>query len=245
MRPRAVVAAAVAFPNAAAAEDALLDTVKQLRGRGATATSEQEAAVAAAVAALEADGGVPEPADSPLVEGVWTLLYTSKSSFDIRNPLGARVDGSAPGLERIFRVLTGTDASSAAAAPASSSPIQRTITSNDNFTVLQTVALRASPQRVDNTVDFGPSIGTLLLEAEASVPVSPGKRRIDFRFAGGYFETAELPFVGRVRIPYPVPFKLLGDEAKGWLDTVYLSERVRISRGNKGTTFILCKRREQ
>jgi len=33
--------------------------------------------------------------------------------------------------------------------------------------------------------------------------------------------------------------RLLGDEAKGWLDTTYLSPQVRISRGNKGTTFIL------
>ncbi len=64
----------------------------------------------------------------------------------------------------------------------------------------------------------------------------------------------------------PVPFKLLGDEAKGcaslscwllsalkrrvltrcarggsWLDTTYLSERVRVSKGNKGTTFILAR----
>jgi hypothetical protein len=28
---------------------------------------------------------------------------------------------------------------------------------------------------------------------------------------------------------------------KGWIDVTYLSERVRISRGNKGTTFILKK----
>ena len=27
-----------------------------------------------------------------------------------------------------------------------------------------------------------------------------------------------------------MPFKLLGDEAKGWLDTTYLSPRLRISR---------------
>lgn len=33
--------------------------------------------------------------------------------------------------------------------------------------------------------------------------------------------------------------RLLGDEAKGWLDTTYLSSQLRISRGNKGTTFIL------
>lgn len=32
-----------------------------------------------------------------------------------------------------------------------------------------------------------------------------------------------------------MPFKLLGDEAKGWLDTTYLSRNgnLRISRGNK------------
>jgi hypothetical protein len=39
-----------------------------------------------------------------------------------------------------------------------------------------------------------------------------------------------------------VPFRLLGNEAKGWLDTTYLSERLRVSRGNKGTTFILKRR---
>jgi hypothetical protein len=40
-----------------------------------------------------------------------------------------------------------------------------------------------------------------------------------------------LPF----KVPYPVPFKLLGDEAKGWLDTTYLSPTgaLRISKGNK------------
>ena len=44
-----------------------------------------------------------------------------------------------------------------------------------------------------------------------------------------------------LRLPYPVPFKLLGKEAEGYLDTLYLSDRVRISRGNKGTTFVLVR----
>ena len=42
-----------------------------------------------------------------------------------------------------------------------------------------------------------------------------------------------------------MPFKLLGDEAKGWLDTTYLGEDVRISRGNKGTTFVLVRERSE
>ena len=46
-------------------------------------------------------------------------------------------------------------------------------------------------------------------------------------------------------MPYPVPFALLGDEAKGWLDTSYLGRDVRISRGNKGTTFVLVREAEE
>ena len=69
-----------------------------------------------------------------------------------------------------------------------------------------------------------------------------------FRFTRGFFSLRFLPF----SIPYPVPFRLLGDKAKGWLDITYLSHRsrqqrpvvgkpLRISRGNKGTIFVLIK----
>ena len=68
----------------------------------------------------------------------------------------------------------------------------------------------------------------VLAQAEASI--KDGKR-ILFRFDKAAFSFKFLPF----KVPYPVPFRLLGDEAKGWLDTTYLSEsgNLRISRGNK------------
>ena len=46
-----------------------------------------------------------------------------------------------------------------------------------------------------------------------------------------------LPF----SIPYPVPFRILGDERKGWIDVTYMSQdrTFLLSRGNKGTLFIL------
>ena len=205
-----------------------------MRGRGAGASAQQESALLAALSALEADGGVANPVDSPLIEGEWRLLYTSKSKFDPSNPLGARVDGSAPGLEQLFRTLFGkTVADGAAQVVASSSPIQRTITSNDAFTVLQNVRLSGPDPVVDQVVRFGDA-GELLLRASASTP-AVSRQRIDFAFEMGEFSFKALPF----RIPYPVPFALLGDEAKGWLDTRYLSERVRVSVGNKGTTFVL------
>lgn len=57
--------------------------------------------------------------------------------------------------------------------------------------------------------------------------------RINFQFDKAGFALSFLPF----KIPYPVPFKLLGDETKGWIDITYLSEdgQLRLTRGNKGT----------
>lgn len=65
---------------------------------------------------------------------------------------------------------------------------------------------------------------------QAAASIENGKR-ILFRFDRAAFTFKFLPF----KVPYPVPFKLLGDEAKGWLDTTYLSHsgNLRISRGNK------------
>lgn len=56
-----------------------------MKSRGQSGTSEQEAAVAQALEVLEADGGVADPALSPKIEGKWRLIYTSKSSFDMKN----------------------------------------------------------------------------------------------------------------------------------------------------------------
>ncbi|RRT51313.1 hypothetical protein B296_00033093, partial [Ensete ventricosum] len=64
----------------------------------------------------------------------------------------------------------------------------------------------------------------------AAATIKDGKR-ILFQFDRAAFSFRFLPF----KVPYPVPFRLLGDEAKGWLDTTYLSHtgNIRISRGNK------------
>ena len=61
--------------------------------------------------------------------------------------------------------------------------------------------------------------------------------RISFVFDQGNFD------IGSFQVPYTVPFRLpiLRDAVKGWIDITYLSESLRISRGNKGTTFILAK----
>ncbi|KAF8759236.1 hypothetical protein HU200_010266 [Digitaria exilis] len=120
--------------------------------------------------------------------------------------------------------------------PGTASPIQRTFVGVDSFRIFQEVYLRTDDPRVVNVVRFSESVGDLKVEAEATI--EDGKR-ILFRFDRAAFSFKFFPF----KVPYPVPFRLLGDEAKGWLDTTYLSHagNIRISRGNKGTTFVLQK----
>eukprot|EP00250_Pteridium_aquilinum_P003194 c13514_g1_i1 orf=81-1430(+) len=121
--------------------------------------------------------------------------------------------------------------------PGSASPIQRAFVGVDTFNVFQEIILRGTDDpRVCNIVRFSEAIGELKVEAAASIATG---RRILFRFDKAAFSFKFLPF----KVPYPVPFRLLGDEAKGWLETTYLSPsgNIRISKGNKGTTFVLQK----
>ena len=256
----------------------MLARLRAVSGRGAGASEADERAIADAVSVLETSGGgLSDPASRPEIEGTWRLLYTSKSRFDARNPLGSRVDGTKPGLEGLFAGFFGDEAASrltsddagflsgANALSASSSPIQRTVTSLEAFTIQQAIRLRdpgtgaprsssAGPDadaRVDQIVQFGNG-NYLRLSAKASVPTDGDARtRVDFAFDLAYFELETGPFGIRLpgtrpaRVPYPVPFALLGDEAKGWLETTYLSEDVRISKGNKGTTFVLVREAEE
>ncbi|CAK9864915.1 unnamed protein product [Sphagnum jensenii] len=181
------------------AESALLEALIGVQGRGRSASKQQLQEIAEAVSALEAEGGVPNPTASSLIEGRWQLIYTTR--------------------------------------PGTASPIQRTFVGVDAFTVFQEILLRSTDNsRVANIVKFSEKIGELKVEAAATIESG---QRILFRFDKAAFTFKFLPF----KVPYPVPFKLLGDEAKGWLDTTYLSPTgtLRISKGNKGTTFVLQK----
>ena len=84
-------------------------------------------------------------------------------------------------------------------------------------------------------------LGVSLVGKEAAE--DPGRPDLRIRFV---FDEGKFDF-GGFTIPYPVPFwnPLFRDAVKGWIDVTYSSKRIRISRGNKGTTFILMKEEDK
>ena len=212
----------------------ILENSEENKGRGAKLSANILGDIEEAIAKLESStASIQNPIESPYIDGCWKLLYTSS--------------------------------------PGTNSPIQRTFTAFDGVSVYQVVNVLDSTKSflpnnvpdVSNIVCFGDT-SRLRVTALASTVNKPlitprkgdGKifglnifgissdnqprnptERIDFAFQDARFEFKNNPIV----IPYPVPFKLLGDEAKGWIDNTYLSENLRIARGNKGTTFVLKK----
>lgn len=215
------------------AEADILRILSNVKGRGKGGLSESDRTLLeTSVSVLEQGGGdgVKDPTkQTELLEGKWKLLYTTR--------------------------------------PSSASPIQRSFTGVDGFSVYQEISVSSGEGvRVNNIVDFGDKVGFLKVEAAASTdsrplmdfeprkgkglpfgilgtssvdPPSTVNTRIDFQFDKAAFYLNALPLT----LPYPVPFRLLGDERKGWIDVTYLSKdgQFRLSRGNKGTLFVLVK----
>jgi hypothetical protein len=130
-------------------------------------------AIGSAISSLEAAGGISAPALSAEIEGEWELLYTSRSRFDPLNPLGARVDGSRPGLEAVLPALLRPLTSAAqAVSQASSSPIQRTVTAIQGLLITQDIRLNGPDPRVDQRVALGSGPGSPYLRLSAAASVS-------------------------------------------------------------------------
>jgi hypothetical protein len=75
-------------------------------------------------------------------------------------------------------------------------------------------------------VDASPAA---VVAISANLEDKPRRNRLGFRFNGGTILIRTL-WNATLSFPYPVPFQLLGDNAKGWLQTDYITPRLRLSR---------------
>jgi len=173
--------------------------------------------------------------DASKLNGVWRLLYTSTPG-NTQSPIQRSLTGY-DGVS-IYQVinLEGRPSFLGGGLP----DVSNTVVFGDGIGRLRVTALASTVSRklVEPRTGDGAVFG--LYPFGKSINQKPRKpeERIDFAFQEALFEFKQ-PFP--LTLPYPVPFKLLGDEAKGFIDNTYYSRDFRIARGNKGTIFLLVK----
>ena len=216
-------------------EKKLVESLNSLDARGAKANTTTISLIDGYVSSLENFKGIKSPVKSKEIDGCWKLLYTSSPGTN--SPIQRTV--TATSSVSVYQVINLIDTSNSFLDD-KSPDVSNTVCIGDKCR-LRVTALASTVYRplVEPRKGDGKIFGLNIFGVSSSQPPRDLDERIDFSFQEAQFEFSnKFPFPS---IPYPVPFKLLGDEAKGWIDNTYLSKTLRIARGNKGTLFILKK----
>ena len=235
-------------------EDRLLAAIESGRGGGGAWTGRLDISdeVSDLVALLESSPrSVPRPAVAPQLYGRWRLLRTSNA--DTASPIQRRaVDATRFDIYQDIVVL---DDDVGGGGGAKKRLLVRQIVefgkggedggaANNNRLCVDALASTSAYPLEELTEREGTGrilglnvLGVSMVGSDAAEDPDRPDSRVRFVFDEGRFE------FGKFVLPYPVPFRnpLFRDAVKGWIDVTYLSDRVRISRGNKGTTFVLRK----
>lgn len=213
-------------------EDKLLAAIE---ANGADKRLDNSDEISSLVSQLEAAKSIPRPAVALEVYGRWRLLQTTDTAsaspiqrkavdttkFDIfQDIVFAENDAKTLLVRQIVKFGETNELCVDALASTSAYPLPELTAREGTGKILGLNIL-----------------GVSLVGEEAKEDLERPDSRIKFVFDEGKFD------FGSFTIPYPVPFRnpLFRDAVKGWIDITYLSDRIRISRGNKGTTFILKK----
>jgi hypothetical protein len=212
-------------------EEELLQKIDKLGEENRLANDEK---ITSLVGQLEQMPSIPRPAISETVYGRWRLLHTDNANTASPIQRKAVSSSSFP----IYQDIVFNDKNQLV--------VSQVVKFNDNaeLKVDALASTSAYPlselteRRGDGKILGLNILGVSKIGEEAKEDPNRPDSRINFVFDEGNFELGK-----NLRIPYPVPFRLpiLRDAVKGYIDITYLSETMRISRGNKGTTFILVK----
>eukprot|EP00850_Spirogloea_muscicola_P006527 SM000031S11536 [mRNA] locus=s31:273132:275246:+ [translate_table: standard] len=195
----------------------LKDLIKQITtgtDRGRKTSYRQRQGVLELLQALEKCNPTSNPIMSPLVSGTWTLLYTAPTDEATVDKFAGTEEG--PFLARIK--------------PAAFGSVRQTGS---------TQVIDTNRMKVDNIANFTffGMPGSLCINGSfGKSPPLPGRGavRLDVVFD---------KFVLRVGSLGPITMPLGWIQPKGWVDTTYLDEDLRIGRGDKGSIFVATRPR--
>lgn len=177
--------------------------------------------------------GIEQPAISPKVYGRWKLIHTTNA--DTSSPIQRKaVDASK---FDIYQDIIVNDREQLVV----SQVVKFSDTAQLNVDALASTSAyplpKLQPRESDGKILGLNILGVSFVGEDASPDPTRPDSRINFVFDEGKFD-----FNG-FTVPYPVPFRwpIFRDAVKGWIDITYLSDKVRIARGNKGTTFVLVR----
>jgi hypothetical protein len=222
----------------------LVASTKQ--GKGASDVEREE--IFAAMEAIEALNPTAAPADSELLGGKWSLLYTGASAEDAarrrqkEGAIGSAVTeltgaSDAPGGDpRGLGQVLGEDDNAAL-------PLGRRLTTlagsavenKGNFQDIDVLN-----GLVENRAEFR------LLGLPASVRIQGRCERVETETAARlavFFEKVELRLAS-LSATLPLTWANNGKGPEGWVDTTYLDGDLRCGRGDKGSFFIAARRRD-
>lgn len=121
-----------------------------------------------------------------------------------------------------------------------SSPASSSRESFQQPAIISTQSIDVKKQRVRNVVRFVTNIplGSSVLQGTVTVditfvPSTSDFRRIDVKFQKCRFTLSKVP------LDISIPLGIIGPT--GWLRTTYIDQDIRITRGHKGSVFLLFR----
>ncbi|KAL7573601.1 hypothetical protein ACA910_008735 [Epithemia clementina (nom. ined.)] len=209
------------------------------------------------IAKLEDQNPTPEPAIAPQIYGRWKLLFTTNT--DTSSPIQRNaVNAQKFSIYQDIIVTDNDDSKSNNKVLQVNQVVEFSDTIRLSVDALASTTAYPLPELTERQGTgkiLGLNIlGVSLVGEEAQPDPMRPNSRIDFVFDQGYFDVFQINKNSNddddddsktvwFQVPYPVPFRwpVFRDAVKGWIDITYLSDRLRIARGNKGTTFVLQK----
>lgn len=226
--------------NRVALEDQLLTAISDNSRLG----NKDDSDIVKTLQQLQSQPSIARPAIAPEVYGRWRLLYTTNA--DTASPIQRKaVDASQYQIYQDILTVSEEEQNQQNAVLLVRQVVKfgsdvelllDCIASNADYPLPPDMTERQNDGKILGLFNI---LGVSKIGEEAKPDPNRPDARIDFLFDEGKFISKRW----NLELPYPVPFRspLFRDARKGWIDITYLSDRLRIAKGNKGTTFVLLK----